>query len=115
MACEHLQAQNMNSSVSNSDPDDAVAKAWGAQLKEMKTEQKVLARKLISDVLFQGCIGSLNRFHVQEFPNFFESRPSTTISNLSTPSPVQFTNALFVSISTSESQESIQEYFSNFE
>ncbi|XP_017030384.1 uncharacterized protein [Drosophila kikkawai] len=40
--------------------EDPIALSWSAQYKEMDQHQKVLARKLIGDILFQGCLGNLS-------------------------------------------------------
>ncbi|XP_049312337.1 uncharacterized protein LOC125778465 [Bactrocera dorsalis] len=114
IACEHLKSQNNSNQQNNNDPDDVVAKTWGAQLKEMEPQQKILARKLISDVLFQGCVGNLNNSHIQELSNIFQFRPTTAISYVSTPSPVELINAPY-DPTTYNSQESIQGFYANFQ
>ncbi|XP_046810486.1 uncharacterized protein LOC124420698 isoform X1 [Lucilia cuprina] len=42
---------------------DILAKSWAVQYKEMQGNQKIIARKIISDILFHGCIGTLNMSH----------------------------------------------------
>ncbi|XP_037820947.1 uncharacterized protein LOC119609962 [Lucilia sericata] len=39
---------------------DILAKSWAVQYKEMQGNQKLIARKIISDILFHGCMGTLN-------------------------------------------------------
>lgn len=42
-----------------SESSDILAKSWAIQYDELSREQKVLARKAINDILFEGCMGHL--------------------------------------------------------
>ena len=42
---------------------EILAKSWAVQYDEMQGEQKLIARKLISDILFHGCLGNLEMSH----------------------------------------------------
>ena len=42
---------------------EILAKSWAVQYGEMQGEQKLIARKLISDILFHGCLGNLEMAH----------------------------------------------------
>ncbi|TMW43207.1 hypothetical protein DOY81_011715, partial [Sarcophaga bullata] len=42
---------------------EILAKSWAVQYGEMQGEQKLIARKLISDILFHGCLGNLEMSH----------------------------------------------------
>ena len=42
---------------------EILAKSWAVQYSEMQGEQKLIARKLISDILFHGCLGNLEMSH----------------------------------------------------
>lgn len=42
-----------------SDASEALAKSWAIQYEEMAPTQRILARKAIADILFEGCMGNL--------------------------------------------------------
>jgi len=45
---------------------EALAHTWRSQFDELAPRQKLLARKLISDVLYYGCMGQLQPCHVSQ-------------------------------------------------
>lgn len=49
----------MNDS-NNEDECDVLAKRWAMQLRQMNSEQKLFAEKLINDVLYEGLMNKLN-------------------------------------------------------
>lgn len=51
-----LAVEKLSGSSSQPKETDFLAKSWGTQYDEMDKSQKVIARKIISDVLFQGCL-----------------------------------------------------------
>lgn len=50
-----------------------LAQGWSSQYAELSKQQKVFARKIISDVLFHGCLDNLTESTVREIHNIFES------------------------------------------
>ncbi|XP_046808401.1 uncharacterized protein LOC124420227 [Lucilia cuprina] len=54
LACEKLSNSNCQQKE-----NDSLAKSWNAQYQEINDNQKIFARKIISDVLFHGCLGKL--------------------------------------------------------
>lgn len=52
---------------------EILAKSWAVQYGEMHSEQKVIARKLISDILFHGCLGNLDMSHAMEIQNILHN------------------------------------------
>ncbi|KAH8302399.1 hypothetical protein KR044_005924, partial [Drosophila immigrans] len=42
-----------------SEASEALAKSWAIQYEEMAPTQRILARKAIADILFEGCMGNL--------------------------------------------------------
>ncbi|XP_017841500.1 uncharacterized protein LOC108599217 [Drosophila busckii] len=42
-----------------SEASEALAKSWAIQYEEMRPTQRILARKAIADILFEGCMGNL--------------------------------------------------------
>ncbi|XP_067616601.1 uncharacterized protein [Eurosta solidaginis] len=61
LACSKLQSNG------NSNCDfDMLGKSWALQYQEMDEQQKVIARKLISDILYHGCMGTLQKNHALE-------------------------------------------------
>ncbi|XP_067630138.1 uncharacterized protein [Eurosta solidaginis] len=50
---------------------DSLAQSWASQYSEMEASQKTIARKIISDVLFQGCLGALEFRHAIQIQNVF--------------------------------------------
>ncbi|XP_053952783.1 uncharacterized protein LOC128859751 [Anastrepha ludens] len=44
-----------------SEVSNILAKSWAIQYEEMSQEQRIYARKAISEILFQGCLGNLGR------------------------------------------------------
>jgi len=48
-----------NSSPIISEASEALAKSWAIQYEEMAPTQRILARKAIADILFEGCMGNL--------------------------------------------------------
>ncbi|XP_067625895.1 uncharacterized protein [Eurosta solidaginis] len=50
---------------------DSLAQSWASQYSEMEAFQKTIARKIISDVLFQGCLGALEFRHAIQIQNVF--------------------------------------------
>ncbi|KAM7345353.1 uncharacterized protein ACRADG_011694 [Cochliomyia hominivorax] len=50
---------------------DILAKSWALQYRDMANDQKLIARKLISDIIFHGCLDQLNMSHVIEFQEIF--------------------------------------------
>ncbi|XP_034481998.1 uncharacterized protein LOC117787558 [Drosophila innubila] len=48
-----------NTSPIISEASEALAKSWAIQYEEMTPTQRILARKAIADILFEGCMGNL--------------------------------------------------------
>ncbi|XP_030372982.1 uncharacterized protein LOC115622971 [Scaptodrosophila lebanonensis] len=48
-----------NTSLTISEGSEALAKSWAIQYEEMAPTQRILARKAIADILFEGCMGNL--------------------------------------------------------
>ncbi|XP_036336476.1 uncharacterized protein LOC118746696 [Rhagoletis pomonella] len=44
-----------------SEASEILAKSWAIQYEEMSHEQRIYARKAISEILFEGCLGNLGR------------------------------------------------------
>ncbi|XP_065366851.1 uncharacterized protein LOC135959746 [Calliphora vicina] len=85
---------------------DILAKSWAVQYKEMQGNQKLIARKIISDILFHGCMGTLNMSHTIDIQDILLRNSNTaTQSNLQSQSPRD---------SNSSFRYAEQEYF-NFE
>ncbi|XP_037952027.1 uncharacterized protein LOC119682614 isoform X2 [Teleopsis dalmanni] len=55
----------------NATDNDPLAKSWAMQYNEMNSRQKTLARKIISDVLFHGCMGNLEMSHAMKIQSIF--------------------------------------------
>ncbi|XP_060654024.1 uncharacterized protein LOC132789780 [Drosophila nasuta] len=51
--------QTDNASPILSEASEALAKSWAIQYEEMAPTQRILARKAIADILFEGCMGNL--------------------------------------------------------
>lgn len=47
------------STILLSEASEALAKSWAIQYEEMAPTQRILARKAIADILFEGCMGNL--------------------------------------------------------
>ncbi|XP_067629912.1 uncharacterized protein [Eurosta solidaginis] len=50
---------------------DSLVQSWASQYSEMEASQKTIARKIISDVLFPGCLGALEFRHAIQIQNVF--------------------------------------------
>lgn len=50
---------SQQSNVPLSDASETLAKSWAIQYEEMAPTQRILARKAIADILFEGCMGNL--------------------------------------------------------
>lgn len=50
---------SQKSNISLSDASETLAKSWAIQYEEMAPTQRILARKAIADILFEGCMGNL--------------------------------------------------------
>ncbi|XP_075157053.1 uncharacterized protein LOC142230285 [Haematobia irritans] len=64
-----LRTPPPSSAISQSATEDVtsdLAKSWASQYKELSKEQKLYARAIFADVLFQGCLGKLNEESVEE-------------------------------------------------
>ncbi|XP_020809631.1 uncharacterized protein LOC110185234 [Drosophila serrata] len=71
-----LSSALSNKSNNSSTLEDPITLSWSAQYNEMDGHQKILARKLIGDILFQGCLGNLNMELTKAVQNVF-SCPET--------------------------------------
>ncbi|KAH8241375.1 hypothetical protein KR032_011801 [Drosophila birchii] len=68
---EFLSSTSSHKSNNSSTLEDPIALSWSVQYNEMDGHQKILARKLIGDILFQGCLGNLNVELTQIVQNVF--------------------------------------------
>ncbi|EDW69445.1 uncharacterized protein [Drosophila virilis] len=50
---------SQQSNVPLSEASETLAKSWAIQYEEMAPTQRILARKAIADILFEGCMGNL--------------------------------------------------------
>lgn len=50
---------SQKSNISLSESSETLAKSWAIQYEEMAPTQRILARKAIADILFEGCMGNL--------------------------------------------------------
>ncbi|XP_041377276.1 uncharacterized protein LOC121389692 [Gigantopelta aegis] len=66
LACKRLSEPN--------DENLPIAKAWASELSKMSHNQQLLAKKAINDIIFEGQMGTLNRYSVQI--NAFVGRPT---------------------------------------
>jgi len=75
------------------DDNTNIARAWVNELRQMEPQQQLLAKKAINDILFEGRMGSLDRYSVQinAFPQpyvqqrFVKSESSSARSSTPTP------------------------------
>lgn len=58
--------------------DDSLSQSWASQYNQMDDQQKILSRKMISDILFQGCMGQLQFDHTIQLQNMFNPAIATT-------------------------------------
>ncbi|XP_030565694.1 uncharacterized protein LOC115766053 [Drosophila novamexicana] len=66
---------------------EALAHTWRSQFDELAPRQKLLARKLISDVLYYGCVEQLEPCHVAQLQQMMLRRSSTPHIEDVPPSP----------------------------
>lgn len=62
-----------------------IAKTWANELLKMNKSQQIFAKKGITDILFEGQLGTLNRDSIQI--NTISSRVSTPYSYTPVPTP----------------------------
>lgn len=72
---------------------EILARSWAIQYREMNSEQKLIARKLISDILFHGCLENLNMSHTLEFQEILLRNSHNSHGNLRSHSPVNWDNS----------------------
>lgn len=78
----HHSYDNTSQTKENPQPnqqatDEILAKSWAIQYGEMHGEQKLIARKLISDILFHGCLGNLEMSHAMRIQDILMNEPVT--------------------------------------
>ncbi|XP_030373159.1 uncharacterized protein LOC115623092 [Scaptodrosophila lebanonensis] len=81
---EHQPRVRRQSSLNDS---EALAHTWTAQFNELSMPQKVLARKLISDILYYGCMEQLDHSHVTQLQNMMMRNTSSPEIENGSPSP----------------------------
>lgn len=70
LACEHLMDSNNDAAI--------LSKGWASQYRELTSGQKILARKIISDVLFHGCLGHLTENTTQNIQAVLQTPEKTS-------------------------------------
>lgn len=78
LACEQLQSNRQEDSES-----DVLAKSWASQYEGMQGSQKILVRKIISDVLFHGCMKTIEMGHAVEIQKVLLRKTFTSESDVS--------------------------------
>lgn len=68
--------------------DDSVTQSWAFQYNKLEDRQQILARKMVSDILFQASLGNLQLHHSVQLQNIFNP-PVKTIKMSSMPSSQQ--------------------------
>ncbi|SPP87495.1 uncharacterized protein LOC117588975 isoform X1 [Drosophila guanche] len=53
------QSNSLDAPPALSEASEVLAKSWAVQYEEMAPTQRILARKAIADILFEGCMGNL--------------------------------------------------------
>lgn len=56
-----LRVSHNNAYVAENDEFDAIGKNVAAKLRNMRTEQRIIAEKLLNDILFEAQLGNLHR------------------------------------------------------
>lgn len=109
-ACEYLK---------NPDEDENLGIAWANEIKEMRADQQIHAKKAIHDILYEAQLGTLHRHSLK----INEPKPQSSVwsfpSISSTPTPLpslQLTTSQFHTeqYHSLDSIESAGEYFSNY-
>ncbi|XP_022220393.2 uncharacterized protein LOC111072690 [Drosophila obscura] len=61
---------------------EALAHTWSSQFQELSQRQRILARKLISDVLYYGCMGQLEPSHVDQLQQMMLAPSSNALAQV---------------------------------
>lgn len=67
---------------------DKIAAAWAVELEKMKPDQQLFAKNGITDILFEGQLGTLRRHSIQ-----INADPTSTLLSYAPPSPAGNTSS----------------------
>ncbi|XP_070136199.1 uncharacterized protein [Drosophila bipectinata] len=72
--------QKLNPCCSKPNEFEALAQTWSHQFQELSYNQRILARKLISDILYHGCMERLEPNHIDQMHDLM-SRTTTSMDS----------------------------------
>ncbi|KAH8357513.1 hypothetical protein KR200_006506 [Drosophila serrata] len=66
--------EEKSSSIQRLSETEALTQTWGYQFEELSQSQRIIARKLISDILYYGCMEQLNPSHVDQINKLLRTK-----------------------------------------
>ncbi|XP_020804613.1 uncharacterized protein LOC110181249 [Drosophila serrata] len=66
--------EEKSSSIQRLSETEALTQTWGYQFEELSQSQRIIVRKLISDILYYGCMEQLNPSHVDQINQLLRTK-----------------------------------------